>query len=97
MTGREMKFEVPHNVTSIAPSGRGEKEILLLTKRDEYEYKKNLSEQGYQFERLVTSNKPLRNKYVFTLPAPLNLQYIFLLFCFYLWQILFKGKIATKS
>ena len=92
MTNEEVEFEVPHYVTSIAPSGRGEKEILLLTKRDEYEFKKNLSEQGYQFERLVTSDKPLS-----TLSAPLNLQYIFLLFCFYFRQLFFKGKIATKS
>ena len=67
MTGREMKFEVPHDLTSIAPSGRGEKEILLLTKRDEYEYKEDLSDKGNQFERLVTSDKPLSNKYVLTL------------------------------
>ena len=66
--------EIPYDVTSIGPSGRGEKEMLVISRGKGYEYKKDLSDPGYQFERLVTSEEPLSNRCAFTLPAPLNLQ-----------------------
>ena len=54
----------PYFVTSIAPCGREGKEIILIVKSKVFA--KNLSDPGYQFERLVTSKGPLKNRYGMT-------------------------------
>ena len=66
--------EIPHDVSSIGPSGRSEKEMLVISRGKGYEYEKDLSDPGYQFERLVTSEEPLSNRCAFTLFTQLNLQ-----------------------